>query len=93
MPVFQITTVNSFRNRYVIEADSIEEAYDSILIDKPEELSQIHLDESIIEGKQISKTEFQKLLKQVVYESDKQGGMDNAHMGDKIIHRVRFLDA
>jgi len=85
--------VSLFRHRYVIEASSIEEAYDSILIDKPEELSQTHIDESVIEGKQISKTDFKKLLKQVASESDKQKGMDNSHMGEKIIHRVRFLNA
>lgn len=93
MPIFQIITINSFRNRYVIEASSIEEAYDSILIDKPEELSQIHIDESAIDGKQISRSEFKKLLIQVQNETNNQQGMDNAHMGEKIIHRVKFSKA
>lgn len=93
MPIFQITTVNTFRNRYVVEASSIDEAYDAILIDRPEELSQVHIDESVIDGRQISKSEFKRLLVQVQNETDNQQGLDNAHMGEKIIHRVKFSKA
>lgn len=90
MPIFQITTVSTFRNRYVVEASSLDEAYDAILIDRPEELSQVHIDESVIDGRQISKSEFKRLLVQVQSETDNQQGLDNAHMGEKIIHRVKF---
>ena len=93
MPIFQITTVNTFRNRYVVEASSIDEAYDAILIDRPEELSQVHIDESVIDGRQISKSEFKRLLVKVQNETDNQQGLDNAHMGEKIIHRVKFSKA
>lgn len=93
MPIFQITTVNTFRNRYVVEASSMDEACDAILIDRPEELSQVHIDESVIDGKQISKSEFKRLLVQAQDETNNQQGLDNAHMGEKIIHRVKFSKA
>lgn len=88
MPVYHITTINTFRNRYIIEANSLEEAYDLILIDQPEELSQVHIDESIVDGRQISESEFKRLLIQVQNESKTYQGLDNSHLGKKIIHRA-----
>jgi hypothetical protein len=93
MPIFQITTVNSFRNRYVVEANSIEQAYNAISNNCPEELSQIHLGEHFIDGRKISNFEFRNLLDQVKNESQEYGGLDNSHMGKKIIYRVEFIDA
>ena len=93
MPLFEITTVNMFKHRYVIEAQSLEDAYDTILMDSPEELSQQHLDETIIDGHKISQDQFYRLLNRVRKESDTLGSLDNAHLGRKIIHKVDYSDA
>lgn len=93
MPLFEITTVNMFKSRYVVQARSVEDAYDTILMDRPEELSQCHLDETIIDGRRISHDQFYELLKKVRKETDKLGALDNAHLGQKIIHRADYSDA
>lgn len=93
MPLFEITTVSMFKYRYVIEAASLEDAYDTILMDSPEELSQHHLEETIIDGRKISQDQFYRLLKKVRKESDTLGALDNAHLGRKIIHKVDYSDA
>lgn len=93
MPLFEVTTVNMFKHRYVIEARSLEDAYDTVLIDHPEELSQQHLDEMIVDGHKISQDQFYRLLKRVRKESDRIGSLDNAHLAEKIIHRVDYSDA
>jgi hypothetical protein len=88
MPIFEITTIDIFRKRYVIEAETIDDACESVLMDQPEELSQTHLDENIIDVRAISKKGFAKLIRKVEKETYEEHGLDNAHLGEKIIHRV-----
>jgi hypothetical protein len=93
MPTYEITTVSVFRKKYVIEANNLSDAYDTILIDQPEELSQYHIDETVVDGRPISKKGFEKLLKTVQEESEFYSGIDNAHLGTRIIHKTDYSDA
>ena len=93
MPLFEITTISVYRHKYVVEAKTKEDAHDAINHDHPEELSQKHIEEVITDSKKISIEEFQCLLSKVKNESGKEYGVDNAHLGEKIIYRVKYPKA
>ena len=87
MPLFEVNTVSLFRHKYVIEAKNLEHAYDTILCDKPEELTQKHLEETIFDGKEITFSDFDKLCMEAMKD---EGELSNAHLGAKIIHKVDY---
>ena len=62
MPLFEVSTISVFRHKYVIEAKNLEHAYDTVLIDNPESLTQKYLDENIIDGRKINRKEFENRL-------------------------------
>ena len=69
MPLYVIDTISTFRLKYVIEADSIEHAYDEVVMrdsgsdkDFLEELTQRHIAENIIDGREISREDFEALV-------------------------------
>ena len=87
MPLFEVSTISVFRHKYVIEAKNLEHAYDTVLIDNPESLTQKYLDENIIDGRKINRKEFERICE----ESMKDGSeLSNAHLGTKIIHKVDY---
>ena len=90
MPLFEVSTVSLFRHKYVIEAKNLEHAYDTVLIDKPEYVTQKYLDENIIDGRQIGKFEFEELCSNSMRDSAE---LSNGHMGTKIIHRVNYNES
>ena len=47
MPKYLVETISYFRHRYVIECDSAEHAKDTVTMNEAEEMSQLHIDESI----------------------------------------------
>lgn len=87
MPLFEVNTVSLFRHKYVIEAKNLEHAYDTILCDKPEELTQKHLEETILDGREITYQDFDKLCKDSMNDSSE---LSNAHLGKRIIHKVDY---
>ena len=87
MPLFEVSTVSLFRHKYVIEAKNLEHAYDTVLVDNPEYVTQKYLDENIIDGRQIGKFEFEELCSDSMKDSSE---LSNGHMGTKIIHRVNY---
>jgi hypothetical protein len=87
MPLFEVNTISLFRHKYIIEAKNLEHAYDTVLIDNPESLTQKYLDENIIDGRKIGRKEFERLCN----ESMKDGAeLSNAHLGTRIIHKVDY---
>jgi hypothetical protein len=90
MPLFEVSTVSLFRHKYVIEAKNLEHAYDTVLIDKPEYVTQKYLDENIIDGRQIGKIEFEDLCSSSMKDDSE---LSNGHMGTKIIHRVNYNES
>jgi hypothetical protein len=92
--LFVVDTISSFRMRYVIEADELEHAYDEVLMrnsgddkDSFEEMSQRYLGETILDGREITKKEFNSLLTQ--YESD-ENEISSYWMGEKLIRVVDY---
>jgi len=92
--LFVVDTISSFRMRYVIEADELEHAYDEVLMrnsgdnkDAFEEMTQRYLGETILDGREITKEEFNSMLTQ--YESDKNE-LSSYWMGEKLIRVVDY---
>jgi hypothetical protein len=90
MPLFEVSTISVFRHKYVIEAKNLEHAYDTVLIDNPESLTQKYLDENIIDGRKIGRKEFERICE----ESMKDGAeLSNGHLGTRIIHKVNYNES
>jgi hypothetical protein len=90
MPLFEVNTISLFRHKYVIEAKNLEHAYDTVLIDHPEALTQKFLDENIIDGRKIGRKEFEKLCDESMNDSNE---LSNAHLGTRIIHKVNYNES
>jgi len=90
MPLFEVSTISLFRHKYVIEAKSLEHAYDTVLIDNPESLTQKYLDENIIDGRKIDRKEFERICEESMKDSSE---LSNAYLGTKIIHKVDYNES
>jgi len=92
--LFVVDTISTFRLRYVIEAENVEDAYDEVaMIDSDnadnsfDELTQKFLGEMIIDGREITKAQFDTMLLDL--ENDKTE--TSSHwMGESMIRRVAY---
>ena len=89
MPLFVVDTISTFRQRYVVEAETLEHAYDEVTMidsgeeeDRFEEFSQKWLGETIVDGRKIKMKHFHKML-----EEDENC---NAWMGEKLIRKIDY---
>jgi predicted nucleic acid-binding protein len=62
MPKFLVETISYHRIRYVIECDSPEQAKDIVTMNEAEEMSQLHIDESITGCREIDDTEYLRIF-------------------------------
>ena len=92
--LFIIDTLSTFRLRYVIEAESLEHAYDEIVMrdsgnedDSFDEVTQKHIGEQIIDGKKISRKDFLKMISDLEY--DKKETCSH-WMGEKLIRKINY---
>ena len=91
--LFVVETISTFRHRYVVEAESLEHAYDEVTMrdaggeDDFEEVTQKHIGEDIIQGHKISKKKFNKMLKDLEADKDE---MSSYWMGDKLIRKINY---
>ena len=92
--LFVVDAISTFRNRYVIEAESLEHAFDEVSMvdsgcekDMFEPVAQRFLGESISDGREISKEEFDKML--VGLSQDKYESCSH-WMGDKLIRVIDY---
>lgn len=90
--LFIVDTITTFKHTYVIEAEELEHAYDEItMIDSGndddcfESAEQVYLGETIIDGRKISKKQFQKLLKKIEEE-----GTGSHWMGEQLIRKIDY---
>lgn len=90
MPLFEVSTISVFRHKYIIEAKNLEHAYDTVLIDNPESLTQKYLDENIIDGRKINRKEFERLCEESMKDTRE---LSNAHLGTRIIHKVDYNES
>jgi hypothetical protein len=92
--LFVVDAIATFRNRYVVEAESLEHAYDEVCMvdsgnpdDLFEPVTQRFLGESISDGREITKEEFDKML--IDLSTDKNEGCSH-WMGDKLIRVIDY---
>jgi hypothetical protein len=90
MPLFEVSTISIFRHKYVIDAKSLEHAYDTVLIDHPESLTQKYLDETIMDGRKIGRKEFERICSESMKD---EAELSNAHLGTRIIHKVDYNES
>jgi len=92
--LFVVDTIVTFRKKYVIEAESLEHAYDEVCMvdsgadkDYFEPVTSRFLGETIIDGRKISKKKFNKLLAEL--EHDKKE--DSSYwMGEELIRKIDY---
>lgn len=94
MKLYVIDTLVNFRHKYVIRAKSLEHAYDEItmresgsLEDDFSEVAQRYLGETILDGREISKEDFDNMIQN--YSTDKQENC-SYWMGDKLIREIKY---
>lgn len=94
--LYIVDTVISFRHRYVIEAKCLDHAYDAVTMidsgnpdDHFHEVSQKFLGETIIDGREISSKEFNKMLSKL--EKDKEEH-SSYWLGNELIKKINYED-
>lgn len=94
MNLYVVDTIATFRHKYVIEAKSLEHAYDEVTMkdsgnndDDFEEMTQKFIGESIIDGRAISKKEFNSMLEQLEHNESESCSY---WMGDKLIRKINY---
>lgn len=94
--LFIVDTISTFRHRYVIEADKLEHAYDEVTMidsgndaDAFEAASQRHLGETIIDGRQITKAEFDMMIARLKANEDPYE-LSSHWMGEQLIRKINY---
>lgn len=90
--LFIVDTIVSYRMRYVIEAESLEHAYDEVTMrdsgnedDYFEEFSQKCLGEQIIDGRKLPRRKFQALVDEL-----NANGEGSPWLGEKLIRKINY---
>lgn len=91
MPLFEIDVLVTFRNKYIIEAEKLEHAFDEMVMTEHDrefsEVTQRCLGEQILDGKEITREELDDLLLRL---KDNRDELASYWMGDKLIHKVDY---
>ena len=91
MPIFMIDTVHTFRHKWLIEAESLEHAYDEMVMTehdrKFDELTQKCLGEMIIDGREVTREDIDKIVASLKEDKDE---WVNHWLVDKCIHKVDY---
>lgn len=92
MPLFEIDVLTTFRNKYVIEAESIEHAYDELVMTEHnrefDEVTQKFLGEQIIEGRETTKEGVADMINRL--KVDKSELCSYWMDFDKLIHKIDY---
>lgn len=94
MPLYVVDTIVTYRMKYVVEADCLDHAYDEVVMkdsgsDKDffEELTQRHISENIIDGREISREDFEALVNTL---KDDRNESCCHWLGDKLIRKIDY---
>ena len=91
MPLFEVDVLVSFRNKYVIEAESLEHAYDELVMTEHErnfdEVTQKFLGEQIIEGREITREGMTEMINRL---KDDKSELCSYWMDEKLIHKIDY---
>ena len=92
--LYLVDTIVTFRHKYVIECDALEHAYDEITmndsgdpLDSFEPVTQRFLGETISDGREISKDEFDTLVNSLKDDKDE---LCSYWVGDKLIRKIDY---
>jgi hypothetical protein len=92
MPLFEIDVLTTFRNKYVIEAESLEHAYDELVMTEHnrefDEVTQKFLGEQIIEGRETTKEGVTDIINRLKH--DKYELCSYWMDVDKLIHKIDY---
>lgn len=92
MPLFEIDILTTFRNKYVIEAETLEHAYDELVMTEHnrdfEEVTQKFLGEQIIDGREITREGVTDMINRL--EDDKSELCSYWMDVDKLIHKIDY---
>jgi hypothetical protein len=92
MPLFEIDVLTTFRNKYVIEAESLEHAYDELVMTEHnrdfDEVTQKFLGEQIIEGRGITREGVTDMINRL--KDDKSELCSYWMDADKLIHKIDY---
>ena len=90
--LFIVDTITSFRNRYVIEADELEHAYDEVTmvesgdsLDSFEPAEQRYLGETILDGREITIEDFDNMIVNM-----EETGEGSHWLGRKLIRKIDY---
>lgn len=94
MPLFLVDTIVQFRHKYVIEAENIEHAYDEVAMrdsgadeDSFDEVTQRYLGETILDGREITREQFQNLMQELKNDPHETSSY---WMSDKLIRKIDY---
>lgn len=94
MALYVVDTIVTFRHKYVVEAKSLQDAYDEVSMrdsgfddDDFSEVTQRCLGETLIDGREIDKIEFDEMLKTF---SGNTMECCSDWMGDELIRKVDY---
>lgn len=92
--LFIVDTISTLRYRYVIEANTLEDAYDEVCMvdsghpaDEFSEVSYRQLGTAISDGREITELDFNILLKQL---SADKSETSSHWLGDKLIRKIDY---
>ena len=92
MALFEIDVLTTFRNKYVIEAESIEHAYDELVMTEHnrefDEVTQKFLGEQIIEGRETTREGVADMINRL--KVDKSELCSYWMDIDKLIHKIDY---
>ena len=96
--LYVVDTITTIRNRYIIDAESLEHAYDEVTMldsgspgDYFEPFSQKDLGETIVDGRKISMKKFHKMNHALEHSPDlRESG--SPWMGEQMIRRINYND-
>ncbi len=91
MPIFLISTLSTFRMKYAIEAETLEHAYDELVMTEHsrdfDEVTQRWLGEQIVDAQVVTEDQ----LRSIIEECSQDNNESCSHwMGDKLIHKVIY---
>jgi hypothetical protein len=91
MPLFEVDVLSTFRNKYIIEAESLEHAYDELVMTEHnrdfDEVTQKFLGEQIIDGREIT---LEGMAEMIVRLKDDKSELCSYWMDDKLIHKIDY---
>ena len=91
MPLFEIDVLTTFRNKYIIEAETLEHAYDELVMTEHnrefDEVTQKFLGEQIIDGRETTREGMADMINRL---KDDKSEFCSYWMDEKLIHKIDY---